>query len=62
MKSSYHVRMYEKEDLCVCVCVCVCVCIEVLRPGQSSGAMLSAVSLPYHTFRKWLLYKRYTKE
>ena len=27
----------------------VCVCVEVLRPSQSNGVMLSAVSLPNHT-------------
>ena len=26
------------------------VCVEVLRPGQPSGVMSSAVSLPNHTF------------
>ena len=26
------------------------VCVEVLRPGQPNGVMLSAVSLPNHTF------------
>ena len=28
----------------------VCVCVEVLRPSQPNGVMLSAVSLPNHTF------------
>ena len=28
----------------------VCVCVEVLRPSQPNGAMLSMVSLPNHTF------------
>ena len=26
------------------------VCVEVLRPSQPNGVMLSAVSLPNHTF------------
>ena len=26
------------------------VCVEVLRPNQPNGVMLSAVSLPNHTF------------
>ena len=26
------------------------VCVEVLRPSQPSGVMLSVVSLPSHTF------------
>ena len=26
------------------------VCVEVLRPSQPDGVMLSAVSLPNHTF------------
>ena len=30
--------------------VLVFVCVEVLRPSQPSGVMLSAVSLPNHTF------------
>ena len=28
----------------------VCVCVEVLRPSQPNGVMLSTVSLPNHTF------------
>ena len=28
------------------------VCVEVLRPSQPSGVMLSAVSLPNHTFTR----------
>ena len=40
--------------------ICCFVCIEVLRPSRPCGVMLSAVSLPYHTFTgqalsfKWL--------
>ena len=30
--------------------ILVCVSVEVLRPSQPSGVMLSAVSLPNHTF------------
>ena len=30
--------------------VCLFVCIEVLRPSQPDGVMLSAVSLPNHAF------------
>ena len=30
--------------------VCLFVCVEVLRPSQLNGVMLSAVSLPNHTF------------
>ena len=29
---------------------CVFVCVEVLQPSQPNGVMLSAVSLPNHTF------------
>ena len=29
---------------------CLFVCVEVLRPSQPNGVMLSAVSLPNHTF------------
>ena len=28
------------------------VCVEVLRPSQPNGVMLSAVSLPNHTFTR----------
>ena len=31
-------------------CLCIFVCVEVLRPSQLNGVMLSAVSLPNHTF------------
>ena len=30
--------------------ICLFVCVEVLLPSQPSGVMLSAVSLPNHTF------------
>ena len=30
--------------------LCLFVCVEVLRPSQPNGVMLSAVSLPNHTF------------
>ena len=30
--------------------ICLFVCVEVLRPSQPNGVMLSAVSLPNHTF------------
>ena len=30
--------------------VCLFVCVEVLRPSQPNGVMLSAVSLPNHRF------------
>ena len=30
--------------------VCLFVCVEVLRPSQPNGVMLSMVSLPNHTF------------
>ena len=29
---------------------CLFVCVEVLRPSQPNGVMLSAVWLPNHTF------------
>ena len=29
---------------------CLFVCVDVLRPSQSIGVMLSVVSLPYYTF------------
>ena len=29
---------------------CLFVCVEVLRPSQPNGVMLSAVSLPNHMF------------
>ena len=31
-------------------CIDLFVCVEVLRPSQPNGVMLSAVSLPNHTF------------
>ena len=39
----------------MCVCVggggkLLFVCVEVLRPSQPNGVMLSAVSLPNHMF------------
>ena len=42
-------------DVAFCLFVCVevlfiCVCVEVLRPSQPNGVMLSVVSLPNHTF------------
>ena len=30
--------------------LCLCGCVEVLRPSQTDGVMLSAVRLPNHTF------------
>ena len=31
---------------------CLFVCVEVLWPSQPNGVMLSAVSLPNHTFTR----------
>ena len=30
--------------------ICIIACVEVLQPSKHSGVMLSAVSLPNHTF------------
>ena len=43
-----YTRMYKGQDETMCMFVCVCV--EVLCPSQPNGVMLSAVSLPNHTF------------
>ena len=40
----------KKKHLIQMFVLFVCVCVEVLRPSQPNGVMLSAVSLPYHTF------------
>ena len=49
-------HFYKGQLLCLSVCFpalkfpYLFVCVEVLRPSQPNGVMLSAVSLPNHTF------------
>ena len=38
------------QKLIIIACGSEFVCVEVLRPSQPNGVMLSAVSLPNHTF------------
>ena len=49
-KSDRLKSMEAENCLYVHFLVFVCVCVEVLRPSQPNGVMLSAVSLPNHTF------------
>ena len=55
MDLSAHEHMAMKPyDMSMNICIHICwwtfVCVEFLRPSQPNGVMLSAVSLPNHTF------------
>ena len=47
-----YMQLYAGQCRYICViCVtCLFVCVEVLRPSQPNGVMLSVVSLPNNTF------------
>ena len=45
-----HLRMLSAPVVTSALKFTFKVCVEVLRPSQPNGVMLSAVSLPNHTF------------
>ena len=46
----HNLKSRETRVMVLVFCVSSFVCVEVLQPSQLNGVLLSAVSLPNHTF------------